>query len=468
VAVADFTTWYRWISSDPLVFAEQAMRCDGEHNPRLTYQQKRLLRAVQAETMMPVSQRKKRIAVKSGQGTGKTTCEVILALWRAFYSVDALVVLTAPTQNQIKDVWFAEARRLLINAHPVIKEMCDVSSMRVRIGKRKDWGIVGKAASKPENFQGFHQKYLTIIVDEASGVDREIMRTIKGTLTNEDSLLVLAGNPNTRECAFFDVFHSRRESEFWHLFTFNAEDSPITDKENIRRIAAEFGVNSDVYRVRVLGEFPLAEANAVMSRDDLEVCTEIPMIQAAKMRGTLRYDKAFGIDFARYGSDESVIYRRSGLAIVEKAIFAHTEPIEVLNEAFKMQQRAGWSDKDCIYVVDAGGMGQGVLGYLYQHRKRVHEFQSNHKASQPDYADKITEAYFHVARLAKQRKLHIPADEHLLLQLCSRLYETDGKTKLKLESKDKFMRRMEGQSPDRADALVMAYFDAVSARGAVG
>lgn len=462
-----FAAWYRNISQDPIAFAEQAMRCDGEHNPRLTPQQVKLLRAAQKETLLPVDQRKKRIAVKSGQGTGKTTCECILALWRAFWSVDALVVITAPTMNQIRDVWIAEMRRLLQKAHPFIQRMVETSNTKITIGGRKTWGVWSKAASRPENFQGFHQKYLTFIVDEASGVDREIFKTIKGTLTNPNSLLVCAGNPNTRECAFFDMFHKPSERELWHLFTFNSEESPITDKENIRRLAVEFGKNSDTYRVRVLGEFPLADPNCVMSSDDLWACTGIPVLEAAKMRSFLHYERAIGVDLARFGSDESAIYRRSGLAVVEKAIFARTEPLAVIEAACEMQRRAGWRDDQCIYVVDACGIGEGVVGNLYKKRKRVHEFRSQHTSSDRNYADKITEAYFHLAKLARERRLSIPADEHLVRQLSSRLYKTDSKGRLKLESKDDYVKRMEGESPDRADALVMAFYDGAVARAKV-
>lgn len=463
----EFQRWYERIRVDPLVFAREAFRCDGDNNPKLTHQQIDLLRAAQRETLLPVDQRKKRIAVKSGQGTGKTTCEVILAFWRAFWAVDALVVVTAPTAQQIKDVWISEARRMLQRAHPIIRDMVEVANTKITIGGRRTWGIWTRSASRPENFQGYHQKYLTFIVDEASGVDREIFETIKGTLTNEDSLMVCAGNPNTRECAFFDMFYKPSEAKLWHKFTFNSEESPITSKTNIERLKQEFGDKSDTVRVRVYGEFPIADPNAVMSSEDLWACTGVSMFEAVKMRGEMQFDKAIAIDFARFGGDESVVYRRSGLAVVEAQVFARTEPLEVVEAAMKMQAKAGWSDRECVYVVDAGGMGQGILGVLHRARKNVHEFHTQHRSSKPDYGNKMTEAYFHLGRLAKERRLHIPDDEHLVHQLCSRLYKTDLKGKLVLEKKDEFMKRMQGQSPDRADALAMCFYNAIKARGQV-
>ena len=139
----------------------------------------------------------------------------------------------------------------------------------------------------------------------------------------------------------------------------------------------------------------------------------------------------------------------------------------MIEAAMRMQKKAGWSNRDCWYVVDAGGMGQGVLAILHRARKQVHEFQTQHRASVPDFGNKMTEAYFNIAKMSKERRIHVPDDEHLVLQLSSRLYETDNKGKLVLEKKDQYMKNNAGQSPDRADAFVMAFYQSILARGQV-
>nr|DAJ27358.1 MAG TPA: Terminase [Caudoviricetes sp.] len=37
---------------------------------------------------------------------------------------------------------------------------------------------------------------------------------------------------------------------------FNSEESPIVSKKFVESVIAKFGIDSDEYRVRVLGEFP--------------------------------------------------------------------------------------------------------------------------------------------------------------------------------------------------------------------
>jgi hypothetical protein len=465
-----YSNWKR----DIVRFAREGFGLTKANKMALTQQQISLLKCVQAETLLPLDQRKKRITVRSGQGTGKTTVSVVIAVWRALWAVDALVVVTAPTALQLKDVWIAEARRLLGRAHPFLKKLVTkVTATRITIGKRETWGIWTRSASRPENFQGYHEKYLTFIIDEASGVDRDIIKTIKGTLTNANSLIIACGNPNQRQCAFFDFFYKPTEAALWHKFVFDSRESEMVDPENIKKLIAEFGEDSDTVRVRVKGEFPLSDPNAVMSSEDLWACEGVPMMDAARMNA-LAERNVIAIDFARFGSDESVIVRRTGHALVEIRTFSRREPTQIVEEAFAMQRRARWDNAACLYIVDAGGMGQGVLGKFYERSKRVFEFHFGGKASKPDYANRITEAYFNLGRLAKDRRIHLPQDdpkkpsvicmERAVEQLSSRLYGTNGKGKLELEGKDEYVKRLD-ESPDQADAIVMAFYNGTKIKG---
>ena len=419
-----------------------------------TYQQKEILKLVQLERDLSIKKRKKRIAVKSGQGPGKTAVSNIVALWRALQYVNSLCQVTAPTMRQAKYVWLSTFRKMLQKSHPILQKFITVTKSDVRIGGSDypDWGIKLATATKPENFQGVHDERLTFIVDEASGVDRTIIETIKGTLTNPDSLLLMIGNPNTRDCAFFDCFN--RFVREWHIFTMNAEESPIVDKENIRKLEEEFGRDSDVFRVRVLGEFPYMDPNCVISSEDLWKCVENDPYKAVKAAlGEFR----FGIDLARFGDAESVIYRRSGYAVVENRIFVKKDPNDVVDIAFEMQKKAGWENDKCLYVVDAGGMGQGVMRNFYKTDRRVMEFHTEGTAFDNQYANKMTEAFFHISKLAKGGILYLPNDYRLIQQLSSRLYFINKKGKIILETKKEYVDRGY-ESPDRADAFAMCFY----------
>jgi hypothetical protein len=444
----------RW-RGDIVLFAKEGL------NFQPTWQQEELFAIAQAESTMPVSKRKKRIAVRSGQGPGKTTASAILAMWRVLRYEGALVVVTSPSMRQCKQ-WVDECARLLKDAHPLMQKIMKCYGTKVQVLGKPTWEIRTATASRPENLQGIHEKHLTFIADEASGVSPKIIETIQGTLSNPDSMFLAIGNPNTSSCKFYDFFTTNRD--LWHCLHFNAEDTArdyphIVSPDRNRMVAAEYGKDSDVYRVRVLGEFPREDPNNVMGIHDLEACTANNPVGCAGITELYDWNQALGIDFARYGSDESVVARRAGLAIVDYQIFVKREPTDVADYAMTLQSDAGWDDQDTWYVPDAGGMGQGVLGQFYRAKKRVLEFHTQGRPFDKQFADKYSEAWFALRELVRERICYLPKDQRLLKQLSTRQYAIDRKGKIKVETKDEWRKRLEvTESPDRADAIVMAFY----------
>lgn len=458
---SEFEQFYELTSADIYAFCA-AMNFEPH------WQQCELFDLVQLESTCPSEERKKEIAVKSGQGPGKTAASVIIGLWRTWRHVNAITFITAPTQHQVKDVWLAECRRWVMQAHPFIKKVITVTKTRVVFNNQPTWGIWTVPASRPESFAGRHEKHMTIICDEASGIEREIMQTIQGTLTNDDSLWLTISNPTTRDCYFYEQFTKNRDRI--HCLTFNAEETPESEhftRDAQQKIAEEYGIESDVYAVRVKGEFPGIDPKSLMGIDDLEACARY-----SKLEGILEHPcKQFGIDIARYGSDESVIFQRSGMSIIRWQRFVKWDPVDVLREACRWQHESGWRDDECSYVFDASGMGEGVAFYLHEEGKDVFEFKGAAKASDSQYANKITEAYFGLAKLVRQRCIHIPNDNILLQQCTTRQYLFNPKGKLMLEPKDAYVKRIakgnEGPStsPDRADALALCFYSQLESDG---
>ena len=419
-----------------------------------THQQAELFRAVQA--------REPRIAVKSGQGTGKTSGSAVCAIWRVIQAPGSRVIITAPSMRQAQDVYMTEVRRLISTAPSFFQRLFYPTIRKVYIGRagkdddsRPDWGIVAVTATDPRNAQGYHGDNISFFVDESSGVGRGIIEQIEGTLSQQtgDFLHLHTGNPNTQDCAFYDFFTSKRK--YWKCLTFDALSSPRVSKAHCEYMKEVYGERSDVYRVRVLGEFPTMDPNAVMAIDDLEACTKTDPIEF------VRGDRArqFGIDLARYGSDESVIAQRSGRAIVALENFAKVDPNDVVRRAFVMQAESDWGDEETLYVADADGMGQGVMERFHSAEKNLHEFHTSSTPSREDFHDKMSEAWFCLGRLVRERACHLPNDRDLIHQLASRIYEVTDKGKIKIESKKKYKDRTEQPSPDRADAVVMAFYD---------
>lgn len=426
-----------------------------------TKQQAQLFDLVQYETFAPPELRKKGICVKSGQGPGKTAAVTVCAGFRLLQRVGSRGLVTAPTMRQAQDIWVSEFQRRISKGRFELGQMLDIQIKKIRVRGFPKWEINTATAVKPENMQGVHEENLTVIVDEASGINRKIWNTLKGTLTQPGNLLIAIGNPNDRDTEFFDMFN--KDAALYHCLTWNAEESPNVDRKHIQRMADEYGRDSDVYRVRVLGEFPNESPNVVIRYEDLlHACRHQPFLKAFQyiqsMDGGPR--KQIGIDLARFGSDESVIVARYNSAMVCKHQFSKREPSDVVEAAFRIQNELGWGN-DTIYCVDAGGMGQGVMSKFYEAGKIVHEFHSGGTPYETKaYADAITEAYFHLRQMTRSRTIHLKEDMNAFQQLVSRQYRYKEGLFV-LETKDEFLLRVgteEFSSPDRADAVALAFY----------
>ena len=107
-------------------------------------------------------------------------------------------------------------------------------------------------------------------------------------------------------------------------------------------------------------------------------------------------------------------------------------------------------------VVDAVGMGTGVCDRLKQWSYVVDEYVGGTFAARGEkFSNKRAEAFWNIRELLEARKIAFPPDEKLIEELLAlRWRELGGK--IQLEAKDRLKSRL-GRSPDRADALTMAF-----------
>ena len=78
-----------------------------------------------------------------------------------------------------------------------------------------------------------------------------------------------------------------------------------------------------------------------------------------------------------------------------------------------------------------------------------------------EYHNLRAELWWHLRELLNPEKnpIALPPDDDLLSELASVKYKVDAKGAIQIESKDDMKKRL-GHSPDRADAVVLAFSDA--------
>ena len=404
---------------------------------------------------------RKGIAVRSGHGVGKTACESWVIIWFMTCYPNSRVPCTAPTQPQLYDILWSELSKW--HNKSKIKQMFEWTQTHFKNKAFPEtWFAVARSSNKPENMQGFHGDHLLFIIDEAPGVEDNIMEVVEGALTKEGALCIMLGNPTQISGFFHSAFHKHRD--LFYTFNFSsidcARDRPdIVDPSYATNMAKKYGVDSDIYKVRVLGDFPSASPDTIISLDKVEKAVNREDLIPSNA-GVM----VVGCDVARYGNCETTIYLRRDKVVEEYKTFNHRDTMATAGElAFLARKYQG--KYDVIFCIDDTGVGGGVVDRL-QEVVREEKLSAvvigvNNGASSYDegYVNLGTEQWFWLREHIHEYKL--PNDETVIAQLSCRKYGMSSKGKLQIERKEDLQKRGL-ESPDRADAVLLTFFPLIS------
>lgn len=238
----------------------------------------------------------------------------------------------------------------------------------------------------------------------------------------------------------------------------------------MQTIISMYGEDSDVFRVRVAGDFPLQEDDIFIPLSLVEnsIMTEF----TPRKNPNLIH---IGCDVARFGDDRTVI----GYKIDEKVTFHKkqqgqdtmktADDIILLGEELVRK----YKPTDPIPVkVDDGGVGGGVVDRLRQIKKNnpdrfwwleVYPVKFGERLRHKHFHDTTTYMMAIVKRLLqpydedgikKPVELILPNDDDLVAQLSGRKYGLTEASKIKIESK-KDMKKRGRPSPDEADCVLL-------------
>jgi hypothetical protein len=440
-----------------------------------------------------------KVAVKSGQGVGKTGMEAVALLWFLSCFPYPRVVATAPTRQQLNDVLWSEVSKWQERS-PLLRRILKWTKTYIYMkGYEKRWFAVARTATKPENMQGFHEDNMLFIIDEASGVADPIMEAILGTLSGENNKLLMCGNPTRTSGTFFDAFNADRS--LYKCHTVSSADSPRTNKQNIQSLIRKYGEDSNVVRVRVKGEFPEQENDVFINISLLErsVKTELS-IPTAKALGVYRNENGdlqppdvsgvwqidIGCDVARFGDDKSCIgYRINEKVFIYKKYNGRDTTWTAGNivELYKWL-KAKYKFKGRIPVkIDDGGVGGGVVDQLRSFKRTDKELYADMDIIPVNFGQPIKHRYYADSTTfmmgvvrdlispvdddGNQHKAEVilPDDSDLIGQLSCRRYFFISNGKQKVESKKK-MKERGLTSPDEADCILLVCLPTRKKRGA--
>jgi hypothetical protein len=419
----------------------------------------------QAEVLQAVAEHP-RVGVRSGHKVGKSTNAAILALWWVSTRAQARVIFTSAVARQVRTILWREMRRLYRGARrPIGGELFEQPDRGLEFADGRE--VLGFTSDEAEKFSGISGPNLLFILDEASGIAEAIYESTRGSLAG-GGRLVLFSNPTRTSGFFFDAFN--RRSDFWKLIHISSAESPnITGEAEIPGLATaewmqdlldEWGAESPLFQVRVLGDFPVQAANAVIG---------LALVEAAVARwqglGGERARMAEGLgvlqlgcDPARFGDDESVCIARRGNVVLEVLAWRGLDTVQLAARVLEVARRLRRSDERPVVAVDVIGIGAGVADQIKQATDvELREINVGEASSVATYSRTRDELWFALRDWLRADGAS-PNDAKLAGELVAPTYGFEPSGKLKVESKDEMRKRLK-RSPDRADALALAVYE---------
>lgn len=394
--------------------------------------------------------------VASGHGVGKSAIVCWIMQWAMATFEDCKGVVTANTKNQLMTKTWSE----LAKWHRV--SICKPMFTYTATGyfssdteHRETWRIDALPWSKEnsEAFAGLHNqgKRILVIFDEASAIDDVIWEVVEGALTDSNTEIIWCcfGNPTRNSGRFYECFHRYRNS--WKRKQIDSRDVKVSNKKQIAKWIEQYGIDTDIIRVRVLGQFPEMGDAQLISIADADIARERGKVITKEANKDLPV--IFGVDPAWTGGDLLVCYMRQGN--YTKVLFTLPKNDDDMLVAGKL---ARLSDE---YGMDHGfidmGYGTGIYSCL-KSLGREDDWSLISFASTPNdsyYLNKRAEMWCEMKQWIKDGG-GIEEKEEIYNDLIAPQAWVNSRSKFQLESKDD-MKERGMPSPNYGDALALTF-----------
>lgn len=399
----------------------------------------------------------RRISVRSAHGVGKTAVVAWMSIHHMVFRFPQKTAITAPSRPQAFDALYAEIRHWIKMLPDALQQLFDVKADRIELKAAPQSSFLSVRTSRsdqPEALQGVHSDHVLLVGDEASGIPEAVFEAAAGSMSSENALTVLIGNPVRTSGLFFDTHHKLKD--MWFTVHVSAFDSARVVDDFILDIARRYGEDSNAYRIRVLGEFPKSDDDSIIPYYLIEEAVNREVIAHPETT------EVWGLDVARFGSDRSALCKRKGSIVTEPIQVWHGLDLMQLTGAIKhvWDETETWLRPKQIYV-DAIGVGAGVADRLRELGLPVVAVNvSEAPAMGAQFRNQRTELWFEAKKWLESKAASLPANDSVFTTELSLLkYSYTSAGKLQAESKSEVKKRLgkEGRSTDLADAFVLTF-----------
>jgi len=419
---------------------------------KLTDQQKLLVNSCNSQTA--------RVAVSSCTGSGKSSILSMMTFLYLMILPDCRILITAPSSNHLERVFRSELEKWFRRMPIDIQSMFDLTMRKIEYKTSKFVhfaSLVTASVDNVENLAGGHAENYIIFADEASGITEDAFDILVGTLsTGAGGRFIQVSNPQRASGRFFEIF--QRDLGTWTKIYFSAYDSPNVNKEWIEEMRETYGEDSDIFRIRVLGQFPRVGVSQFISADDVEDAVR----NRLEYKDYINFPKLMGVDVARFGDDLTAIVIRQGPKIIDIKTYRGLDTMSVASKVAEIN-----SYHNCANIfIDSIGVGAGTADRLRQLGLPVKDVVVSNKSTDPNtYSNLRAQLWGKLREWLAMGGADLPIEAtdkeaNLAAQLTSMEYGYNNKMQIQLLSK-RDLKKMGHASPDIADALSFTFAEAI-------
>lgn len=449
--------------NDPAGFARHCIKW--EPDERLTDYQANVLDALVEH---------RRVCVRSLHGAGKTALAAIVVLWFALTRdgiVDWKMPMTASAWRQLTKFLLPEIHkwaRMLdwdkIGRDPFTRDELLTLNLKMSTGE-----AFSMASSDSVLIEGAHSTAICYIFDEAKAIPDGIWDSAEGAFATSEkgeALGLAISTPGDTSGRFHAIQKREPGYEDWLVRHWTLEEALAAGRvtqEWVDQREKQWGRKSAVFQNRVLGEFAVETERGVIPLTWVEAAIE-------RWHGCENFGPvtSIGVDVGGglEGADASTVAvchggtRFSEVRSYEMAADPTTATMELVGRVSGLQRKVGGTA-----IVDAIGIGAGVLHRLVEMRFKAKGFVASRKTDYLDQSGELGFANWRSAAWWITREMldpssgfdvMLPPDDELIGDLTApKMKQVTSASKIQVESKDEIRKRL-GRSTDRGDAVIQA------------
>lgn len=406
----------------------------------------------------------RRISVRSCHGVGKTAVASWLVWAMLLTRYPQKTVATAPGAPQLEGALIPEVKMWGTKLPPLLQNLYEIRAKGIYLKSNPEASYFEartSRADKPEALQGVHSDNVLLIGDEASGIPEAVYEAAIGSMSGEHATTLLIGNPVRTSGLFFDTHNDL--SDMWRSIKVGYMDSTRVDDDFVEDVRRRYGERSNQFRVRALGEFPLADDDTVISWESVELARE------RDVKDSPNAAKVWGLDVARFGSDRCSLAertRRTGRII---SVWEGSDLMATAGRVKNLYDNTPNSEKPERILVDSIGLGSGVVDRLHELNLPVMGINVAEAASMGEQFSRArSELWWKAREWLDSNEVTLatgdsPEDPNELLarELIVPRYSFTSTGKIQVEPKSE-MKKRKGFSPDLADSFVLTFAEDLS------